>query len=724
GPQEEETTAMSLESGSWTVKAQVGNSPLCPNPAAEATCEQTVTVKSCAENPPDTHCQSLVVTPPHGGNYPGDYRLDAVAVDDSLDAPFYTFVATRGAAPPIQVGPLDSGLAFVSLDAGVWSIQALTGDNLLCPPEQTGAQEITVAQLSDKPNVALQGAATQSTTYPNLPAPLGNDGNRATFTATAATDEQAAWEVDLGGLFAIEAVVLRNRLDCCRSRLRDIQIAILDFDGTQVWISELLNVENELGGQTLDAPLALTLSILALNGQSVDGRFVRVTRLPDPDLSGTLGAGGPDEMNILTLAEVEVFAAPSALAASVTRKLALPTFHGDETVQVSLDVLSTAAPVVVAVREAVPPLALVSEITLGGVYDPAGSITWSLPAAASTTVSYTIAAATSCVGQLEFGTSSFTVDGKTAGVVGESILRRAIAPTPLDAWQSADIGGAASLAEAVADHSLLLSATAAGVKGSADALSFIATAQAGDFELTAKLDCVDDPAGASQTGLMLRDSTDPSAAHAFVFLSPAGAAAGKAGTLKGLFRRETSPTRAVAPITIAQKDVDALPIWLKLKRSGTKIGFERSSDGASYVEIASREIGTGTSQVNLGPTPLAGLAAASASDQPVLVTFSDVSGPSFKTSGPTLRRGDSDANAAIELTDAVSLLNYLFLGGESPACLDAADFDDNGSADISDAIASLNYQFLGGTAPAAPGPTNCGPDPTAEQPDLGCAKGC
>jgi hypothetical protein len=91
---------------------------------------------------------------------------------------------------------------------------------------------------------------------------------------------------------------------------------------------------------------------------------------------------------------------------------------------------------------------------------------------------------------------------------------------------------------------------------------------------------------------------------------------------------------------------------------------------------------------------------------------------------PTFRRGDADANGNIDVTDAVNLLNFLFLGGPKPQCLDASDFDDSGLADISDAVANLSYQFLGGVASALPGPLNCGPDAILEAPDLGCDVGC
>ncbi len=80
--------------------------------------------------------------------------------------------------------------------------------------------------------------------------------------------------------------------------------------------------------------------------------------------------------------------------------------------------------------------------------------------------------------------------------------------------------------------------------------------------------------------------------------------------------------------------------------------------------------------------------------------------------GPKFRRGDSNSDGRVDLSDAIFTLNYLFLGGEGPGCLDAADSDDSGSVDITDAIATLNYLFLGGPAPPDPGPAECGLDPT------------
>jgi hypothetical protein len=81
------------------------------------------------------------------------------------------------------------------------------------------------------------------------------------------------------------------------------------------------------------------------------------------------------------------------------------------------------------------------------------------------------------------------------------------------------------------------------------------------------------------------------------------------------------------------------------------------------------------------------------------------------------RRGDSNADGVLNVSDSSHLLGFLFLGGPAPPCRDAADANDDGSLDISDAPASLGFLFLGGPAPAAPFPS-CGTDPTDD--GIGC----
>jgi hypothetical protein len=82
------------------------------------------------------------------------------------------------------------------------------------------------------------------------------------------------------------------------------------------------------------------------------------------------------------------------------------------------------------------------------------------------------------------------------------------------------------------------------------------------------------------------------------------------------------------------------------------------------------------------------------------------------------RRGDATADGTVELTDAVYLVNHLFLGRQAPDCLDAADANDDGHTDVSDAVADLGFLFLGWPDLPLPGAAACGPDPTADA--LGC----
>ncbi|MBI4603816.1 MAG: hypothetical protein HY721_17815 [Planctomycetes bacterium] len=88
---------------------------------------------------------------------------------------------------------------------------------------------------------------------------------------------------------------------------------------------------------------------------------------------------------------------------------------------------------------------------------------------------------------------------------------------------------------------------------------------------------------------------------------------------------------------------------------------------------------------------------------------------------PVFHRGDADPNGALQLTDAIRVLTFLFLGGDAPSCLEAADADDNGVLQLTDAVRVLSYLFTGGDPPPPPGPppSPCGADPVGS-PALGC----
>jgi hypothetical protein len=75
------------------------------------------------------------------------------------------------------------------------------------------------------------------------------------------------------------------------------------------------------------------------------------------------------------------------------------------------------------------------------------------------------------------------------------------------------------------------------------------------------------------------------------------------------------------------------------------------------------------------------------------------------------RRGDVNGDSVMDLSDIISELDFMFLGGAQLPCLDAADVDDSGVLDITDAVDGIGYLYLGSYIIPAPGPIACGEDP-------------
>jgi hypothetical protein len=88
-------------------------------------------------------------------------------------------------------------------------------------------------------------------------------------------------------------------------------------------------------------------------------------------------------------------------------------------------------------------------------------------------------------------------------------------------------------------------------------------------------------------------------------------------------------------------------------------------------------------------------------------------------SGRAFLRGRIIENNGIQIGDAIRILSELFSGLDFVHCDDAADANDDGRVDISDALYLLQYLFLGTRAPPDPF-SSCGSDPTPD--GLGCAR--
>jgi hypothetical protein len=267
--------------------------------------------------------------PAHPGRLHSNFRLDAAGEYLALVRPDGTNVATQflPAFPPqepdISFGtPTSPGT--VSLLAGApVAVLVPTSATDIAADWSTGGNASTAAWSSTlgfpmgfdftpatpggATNLALGGVATQSTTGYGLGASNAHDGDLNTFSHTATNDDGSTWTLDLRAVYEIRRIVLHNRAECCQTRFRDLTVTLLAADAqTVLWTSDLLNPENRL-----DSPASIILDLLDLDVEPVPARFVRVSRRPDPDLSGSGGVGNPDEDSVLSLGDVEVYGVES-----------------------------------------------------------------------------------------------------------------------------------------------------------------------------------------------------------------------------------------------------------------------------------------------------------------------------------------------------------------------------------------------------------------------------
>ena len=199
--------------------------------------------------------------------------------------------------------------------------------------------DLSLEEVVPTTNVGPRGIAQHTSQLGGFGANLAINGNLGDFTHTAAGNGglgAAVWELDLGESLPLRELVVHNRSSCCGSRLRDIVVSIHDapylengaivgdpIGGDGVWDgalfqSGLLNPENELGAMTInEGPANLPVDLIALTGAPVSGRYIRVARLADDDLSGSGGEGNADEGTVLSLGEVQAFVETALLPVSI-----------------------------------------------------------------------------------------------------------------------------------------------------------------------------------------------------------------------------------------------------------------------------------------------------------------------------------------------------------------------------------------------------------------------
>jgi len=558
---------------------------------------------------------------------------------------------------------------------------------------------VVASSVSAQVNIAPCGTATQSSGWngDTFPASLGIDGELGNFTHTSG-QEPAIWEVDLGAATPIESIVLLNRGDgCCQERLRDIVVSVhdqsflddealveseiadpVDFDGlwaSAEWESELLNPENELFGPPL----------LEIVVGGAEGRYVRITRLPDLDDSAEALGGGAavPRQRVLSLGEVEIWA--------------------DE----------------------LPPMDLSLELRPQDLTVPVGS---SIQLAANAvgdcnvTEDLTAAATGTVYSSDPPGIVSIGDDGLLTGeAVGETTV-------------TATNGELSATTTVTVRDDLILVRNPGFEEPELPDGEWTETS--GLYWTLGYYDNFLDPPewipGDGNGGVW-----DPDTGSGFTDEAFAGENAAWAASAVGLDAGLTQ----VLDAELEENTAYELSVQI-----GNPFYNESEVTAQYRLELLAGGVLLAS---DTGDSPLAGVWEArslnydSADDSDLigepleirLIAVEYVDGGGFDgyevdfdeveltfSAGPDqprFRRGDTDDNAAVELTDAVRILGFLFQGGETPGCFDAADADDNGRIELTDAVRILGFLFQGTAPPPPPGPVECGADPLPAD-ELGC----
>ena len=137
--------------------------------------------------------------------------------------------------------PLPRSLASCYPDARKVRLESTTGEQI---------QMFELQALSSGVNIALNKTATQSSTLGTKSASFAVDGNVATFSHT--DDINAMWEVDLGDVFSLESVFIKNRwcgdpsdANGCLCRLSGATLSLLNDQGEVVSVESIGNTCGE-----------------------------------------------------------------------------------------------------------------------------------------------------------------------------------------------------------------------------------------------------------------------------------------------------------------------------------------------------------------------------------------------------------------------------------------------------------------------------------------------
>ena len=166
-----------------------------------------------------------------------------------------------------------------------------------------------------------------------------------------------------------------------------------------------------------------------------------------------------------------------------------------------------------------------------------------------------------------------------------------------------DIGGVGAAGDDAYDSTTgtyTVRGSGSDIWGAADEFHYVWTQWSGDFEITVRVDAVQNVNAWTKAGIMIRGNLNPGSLHASLFASP-----GKGIAFQRRPIENGSSVHTAGPATTA-------PVWLKLQRSDTTItAYYRKATADDWIQIGQETL------ADLPGAPLVGLAVSSHVDAKV-----------------------------------------------------------------------------------------------------------
>ena len=217
----------------------------------------------------------------------------------------------------------------------------------------------------------------------------------------------------------------------------------------------------------------------------------------------------------------------------------------------------------------------------------------------------------------------------TSGSVTITVDPAPPASTLPEGWSHGDIGSTGAAGDAsAAGGTFTVKGAGADVWGTADAFQYAYRTLTGDGSIVARVATIENVHAWTKAGVMIRNSTSPSAAQGFMVVA--------ASALKGVpFQRRTSDGGSSVSTAGSQSTA---PRWVKLVRAGNVITGYESANGVTWTMV-------GSDTFVMGPTVLIGLAVSShVTGVNATATFDNVTVTTTATPPPALPAGWSHAD--------------------------------------------------------------------------------